>query len=452
MGTCPVHVIGDALRVVRRVPARIDTAVQGVAARWQPANPAGGAAGAAEHGAAQLQVPEGAVSQAIADGASGEDLVTRIRGDIGDADWQALGRRVVTAPVPDAAPEGFLGRTRHTLRRVAHDFRTEFGHRPDPSRLDNAAATALRGRVQRNLQSVFAPLCDDMLTELRALRDVPLDELPRAGAAPVRTAYEHSRVGAAMFRSNVGGTGRHVTNLESHLRSEQLIEGAPRMRELDVVVPIGDYGEPMARALTEAARVMDAVALERLTPHTRALDAHYDRLLGDWTFRRDTMPTLIEGNGSFAGVAGVFTHRRVPGLDGDALLAHIDSDHLFDRAAKGPLGLAGPMFFNGIVPTESVVLQAGRLRPSPQYVALERGTRTRRLLGRIWPSQVRATQRGCPVALRPSTADAADGAALATSRRAKPQGTHIAQLGHEYIALARRFYARELERIADAAT
>jgi len=445
---CPVTAIGDALRIARRVPARIDDALQGVVVGWQRRADARGSTGAARLGAAEVAGTDTAVSRAIADGATGEELITNVRGDLTDAQWTNLGRRAAFPPPPADAPPGLLGATRHALRRMAHDFHGEFGHRPDPSRLATKDADALRGRVQKNLQAAFAPLCEDMLTELRRLRDVPLDELPRAGGEPVRTAYEHGRIGAAMFRTNVGNADGNVTRVAEHLRSEQHVAGSPRMRELDVVVPIGEHGEPMARALSDAARVMDAVALERLGPQTRAMDDHYDRLLTDWTFRRDTMPTLLEGNGSFAGVTGVFTHRRVPGLDGDALLAHIDEDHLLDRAAKGPLGLAGPMFFSGILPTESVVLQAGRLRPSQQYAALERGTRTRRLLGRIWPSQVRATQRGCPVALRPaSTSDGARGAALTKADR-----THIGQLGHEYIALARRFYARELERAGATAT
>ena len=446
MSGCPVHMVSDALRVVRRTTMGVDRFVQAAASRLPRRTPRPDAITAAERGAALVDLPPGAVSRALSDGAAGERAIAGIRGELDAAQWSRLGHRRVSAPIPDEPPPGALGRLRHSIRRAAHDLRVEFGHRPDPSRLDDADAVALRGRVQRTLQETFAPLADDMLDELRALRDVPLDELPRAGGAPVRTAYDHGTMGAATFRSNVDTGDAAVVEVAEHLRSQQHVPGSPRMQELDVVVPIGEYGEPMARALSEAARVMDAVALERLGPHTRALDANLDQVLGDWTFRRDTMPTLLEGNGSFAGVAGVFTHRRVPGLDGDELLRLIDQDHLFDRAAKGPLGLAGPMFFHGILPSESVVLTGGRLKPSKAYAALERGTRARRKLGRIWPSQVRATMRGCPVALRPPAAagDAIDGARAT-------RASHISQLGSEYIALARRFYQRELEQAAAAA-
>lgn len=443
MGGCPVTALRTAIGGLTSAPTRVlEFGVDAGRRLLSPRN-VNHADPEVVRGVAELRGPvraaapgPGAVTSALQHGQSGADLVSSVRGDLTDADWRAVGT-LASVPPLGPRPESLLGRVGHALDRLVQPIRTEFVERPNPRRLDAAHAGELRARVHGALGTVFGPMADDLLRQLRELDGVSLDALPRSGAPPEVSAYEHGLHNTAVFRSDVAGGSELFEKAHQRLSSQQTIPGAARMHELDVTVPIGDYGEPMARALVEAARVMDAVALERMGPHATAFDDEFGRVLGDWTFRRDTLPTLLEGNGTFAGMTAVWTHHRVPGMSGSDMLRAVEEGHLLERAAKGPLGLAGPMFFRGFVPKRSVIEQGGRLRPSPEYASIERLTRERKAGALIRPSQVRATQRGCPIAVRNI---ATPGATAAVG----PRETYIGALGREYLRLARAFYEREV--------
>jgi hypothetical protein len=320
----------------------------------------------------------------------------------------------------------------------------EFGQRPTPKTLDEDASHALRGRVHESLGDVVGPLTDDLVTELQKLHDVPVSELPRAGAEPHFGKYAPVPRRWAEWRFDVGGSRKLFTRLDHKVESEQVIPGSRHMSGADIVVPVGEHGEPMARALANASRVIDAVILEKLGPHTDALTNGYSRVLTDWTFRKNTLHALMEGIGTFSGTTGILTHKKVAGLDGVQLLQKIEDDRLLERAAKGPLAMAGPMFFRGYVPKTPVALNdAGKLKPSAEYVAIEKATREKKKGWMIRPSQTRTTHRGCPIAVRNRSAEAG---AAGVGRKE----TYIGKLGHEYLRLAREFYKDELAQQARA--
>ncbi|MBC7462248.1 MAG: hypothetical protein H7287_12875 [Thermoleophilia bacterium] len=305
----------------------------------------------------------------------------------------------------------------------------------------------LRTRVRNELGDIFAPLADDLVSNARTLRDMPLDQLPMAGESGVTGRYEGLRVIRYLkMRVDVAGGSKLLRRMDTKVESRQQVPGQEHIHGLDLVVPVGDYGEPMARALVNAGRVLDAVAINTLRPAADALTAKHAGTLADWTFQKDSLNALVEGIGTFAGTTGLLTSKRIAGVSGDELLGMVEQSHLLDRAAKGPLGLAGPMFFKGWGPQDPVRLVKGRLKLGDGFDELEKATRARRQTNTlITTPQTRQTHKGCPIVKPRQAVEHADG------EHTNPE-TYITSIGREYLHLARRFYAAEIAKVGQAAS
>jgi hypothetical protein len=304
----------------------------------------------------------------------------------------------------------------------------------------------VRRRVHENLGTIFAQISDDMHQVLKGYEDLPLDRIPRAGEEPKLTRYAGSIADRwSELRKDVAGDDELFKRADKVVESRQQIPGEEHIHGLDIVVPVGAYGPEMAIALTEAARVMHAVGIDQLRANADALTYQHYRTIMDWTFQEDVLKALLEGNGTFSGTAGILAHRKVPGMDGEQLLDAIQVSSLFDRGAKGPLGVVGPMFFNGILPKNSVEDAAnGKLKLAKEFDQIVKATRNGRKDDLVSSPQTRQTHKGCPVAVRSLAVEREDGQYVKTE-------TFITTLGRDYIKLAKRFYRAELAKKEDAA-
>ncbi|MCW2923807.1 MAG: hypothetical protein JWM98_1211 [Thermoleophilia bacterium] len=307
---------------------------------------------------------------------------------------------------------------------------------------DPAALRSARAEAHHALGAIFGAPAHDLVQALRDMRETPLDELPRAGTAPaVHTYGEPPAHRWAELRESLAGDADDFEPVAQVMQSHQQVPGAGWIRGMDLWAPIGEHGEPMARALVEAGRVMDAVVLDRMAPDLAALTEQHAATLGVWTFRRDALRSMVEGVGTFTGATALLVQRRVPGLDGMQLLEAIERDQLLTRLSKAPLAAAGPMFFDGFVPTVSVELpQSGRLALAEPYDRILRATRLARADEQAQAgAKLIQTRRGCPIGVRGIEVETAAGTHV-------NEETYIQTLGREYLHLAKRFYARELER------
>ncbi len=363
--------------------------------------------------------------------------------------------RMPRIPVRDAPPVDDLAALATdapaTAGRVADDVPTEqlqasirgdaaqlpIGTRtPD---LDASEASAIRRRAHGALGHVFAPLADDLHSLVTQLDDMPLATLRRAGpesAVVVDPRPLHVRWGR--MRRDVAGDQVLFRPLETAIESRQQLPGIDHIRGLDVVVPVGDYGEPLARAIAEAARIMDSVVIDRLLPAADATNARYADLLADWSFRNDAAQSMIEGIGTYAGATAMLTSRRMPGVTAAELVDRLIDERLFDTLAKGPLGVVGPMTFHGFAPRTALEVRPdGALRLAGELREIVRATRARRAGIFVTLPQTRQTRAGCPIAVRNLTVPGAGGGEVAH------EATYLGTLGQDFLRLVRRLLADE---------
>jgi hypothetical protein len=302
---------------------------------------------------------------------------------------------------------------------------------------------AIRKVAHKELAHVFAAAADDVdqaLVRIEAQLDaLPTAELPRAGTEPERMLHPADDAHRVFkWSKDFVAPSEEFRFVDDIMHTKVEIPGQAYDPALDITVPVGEYGEPMARALLNASRVMDQVVLDHVQPGLKQLGEAYPRLLHDWTFQRDPLKTMLIGNHTFANAAATYSLRRLPGMTGDQVLQGIESSFMMDKGAKGPLALFGPMSFQSILPTQTVeVMAGGRLKYAAPLDDAYRGMRQLRKAGYLTPQQAFATGAGCPAALRNLVVERAAGTHVHDE-------TYIRTLASHYIKLARRFYELEL--------
>lgn len=305
---------------------------------------------------------------------------------------------------------------------------------------------ALRKAARDALAETFAPIAEDIHRGVRKLNRTPLDELELAGGELRRTSFDRPLWQRYFqMRTAVAGSGRHFDRTDHALQSDLPQFHAPKKvaPPVDTVVPVGEHGEPMARAIGQAARAINAMILRDIAPVVEVQGAKHAELLRTWTFMDDMTRTVIEGTNSFAGVAGILTSKRVPGMSGVELLERLDTDGLFARVAAEPNGITGPLMFTGYMPKTPLAMGAnGRLKLSTDYEAIVDATRRRRdgWLNRM--SLGARFDKGCPL-LKMSVVDVGDGEVVKRS--------YIRALGSDFVELTKRYYERELAAAGQAA-
>ena len=378
----------------------------------------------------------------------------------------AVRQRVTTgswsrsAPLGDAAHGAASGCPFHRAqdggRRVASAATALLRRGPTDEQLQRRIAQARDGaapgddvaarKVAREaIGDVFAPLADDVHTELQRLRDLPLEDLPLHGPAPTHGPYDRSPFNRwhHMRLHQVAGERSWFRRLDQLVELRQHVAGLAHSRSHDVVAPVGDHGPALARALVNAGRVVNSVVLG-MRPQLDEVARAYPHIVREWTYHKHPLGTFLEATGTYAGTTAVLTHRRVEGMSGMQLLDRLAESNLYQKAAARPVALAGPMFLQGFVPRTAVELSGtGALRPTAAYEQVVDATREMRRarLAQDDPTltqmELRQTASGCPV-LSARRVERADG--TEASRQ-----SYIATLRDDYLHLARRFYARELE-------
>jgi hypothetical protein len=302
---------------------------------------------------------------------------------------------------------------------------------------------AVRKVAHKELAHVFAAAADDVDQALVRIEEqldaMPTADLPRAGSEPERMLHPADDAHRIFkWSKDFVAPTEQFRFVDDIMHTKVEIPGQAYDPALDITVPVGEYGEPMARALLNASRVMDQVVLDHVKPGLEQLGEAYPRLLHDWTFQRDPLKTMLIGNHTFANAAATYSLRRLPGMTGDEVLQGIESSFMMDKGAKGPLAMFGPMSFQSILPTETVeVVAGGRLKYAQPLEDAYKGMRQLRKAGFLTPQQAFATGAGCPAALRNLVVERAAGTHVHDE-------TYIRTLARHYIKLARRFYELEL--------
>jgi hypothetical protein len=302
--------------------------------------------------------------------------------------------------------------------------------------IDPSEEDAMRGRVRDMLAHVFGQVSDELHAAVERRVRQPLDRLELYGSEATRLPYGSRLMRFVRLRPDVSANIHRLAWAKERWASAVLLEGSDSQEGIDLVVPIGHYGPPLALALLQAARAMDAIAVSDLEQSADALTKKYDRLLNDWTTQTTALRSTLAGISTFAGVAGLLTYHAVPGMSALALLDAIEEGLLFDRLAKAPVAVLGPMFFYGLVPRPAVRMIDERKR-LVLSAPLERILRDTKFIDSSWivpPAQGRPTHKGCPIALRHLPITAADGTTVANPE------TYVTTLGRDYLQLARRFY------------
>jgi hypothetical protein len=386
-----------------------------------------------------------AAAEAIPAGCPYARALAQVGGDASRVDVHELA--AAAAAHLDERPQAALGADGLTTSE-----RTAF-HGPGDATLLDRIAEDPQGQAlgtRRALGAALAPLCEDLLAEVRALRDVPLEDVPLAGTRPVAHAYaEPLEQRRAEFARFVPAADDDLTVVDHAMQSHQAPEPG-WVRGMDLWVPVGDHGEAMARALVDAGRAMDAILLGPLRGSADELTRQYAGTLANHTFRGDALHSMLEAVGTFAGTTGVLTQHAVEGMDGSQLLRAIADDKLLVRIANGPIAVAGPMTFEGFAPTESVAVNArGRLALAAPFGRILDATKAQRsadaaVADATTGTHLIQTRRGCPVNAPRIETLGADGELHAAG------ASYIQQLGEEYLGLAQRFYAAELARGASS--
>jgi hypothetical protein len=301
-----------------------------------------------------------------------------------------------------------------------------------------ASDQAALARDARNaLAAAFAPLVHDLVMCARQLREVPLDEMPLAGAEPVLSPNpsepEFDQLRTKLGLGGDGELGRIEQSVASQLRTPTGKTGLG----IDIRAPIGAYGEPLAYALVQAARAINARAFEYLDVAAGALGARHAELMTKWTTRSkhgsDPLTVTIEGINSCCNAVALLTARRVPGLDAAQLLDRIEADHGVERLAKGPSDVVGPLANHGYAPVDGLAArQDGQLRLGTTFRSVISSAREMR---RVADCPTISTRGGCPLALK---VEVELGSAASRSEE-----TFVSLLLREYLHLVRRFYAAE---------
>lgn len=205
-----------------------------------------------------------------------------------------------------------------------------------------------------------------------------------------------------------------------------------------VDVPVGEYGEELARAQVRAARALQEVVSTRMD--LRSIDDRHAHVLEDWTFqRRPSARSLLEGVTSIAHATAVTMQQRIPGFDEFQLLAALGESHVFDRLAKGPMGFIAPIARSArrvVDPLEVDARGAVRVGPGLEQLLRE----TFEIRGTVAPP-ARSTRAGCPVTLANREVVLADGTTVRHER------TMLSELAREYVDLVARFLQAERDGV-----
>lgn len=351
----------------------------------------------------------------------GELAVTRRALDLGTSEHGAASTLIAHTPV---APP--VDRSRSGVRSIL----------PVPE--EKLREVQARGReVRDHLADVFDPLMHDLTRATRALRERPLRDVPLGGSLET-LAWEGGTM-TQTAQSVVGLQPNGQTFTRAIIRGPR--DGMDTESGVQVDVPVGEYGPAMARAQAKAALAMQQIVADRLGADAAAVGALTRPLLNEWTFQGDNVSnSLMEGITSIAQATALATARRVPAMDGPALLDSLATSAVMDRLAHSPMGFVAPLARAGWIPDQAVkVGPNGVLRLGDDVERLLATTGKHRL---THAAPANTTRAGCPVSLPHRSVELPDGTTSAAER------TMLADLSVEYLALTKRYLAEE----PDAAT
>jgi hypothetical protein len=295
------------------------------------------------------------------------------------------------------------------------------------------AAPELGRTARDHLAELFDPLVHDLTVHARRLRRTSISRISLGGAEITAT----DRAADAGYSMLSYATG---IDTRGKVFTRRIVRGIGRdvstKSGVQVDVPVGEYGEPMARAQVKAALALQQVVERHMRGDAAAVGAVARREVEGWTYQRErVVDSLKEGITSIAQATSLATSRRVRGLDGPQLLDALDRSRVIDRLAHSPMGFVAPIARAGWLPDEAVRLtRAGGLRTGRDVDALLSSTRERRV---TTYAPANTTQAGCPVSMPGRSVPLPDGTSAA------PERTMLADLATEYLALVKRYLAQE---------
>lgn len=299
--------------------------------------------------------------------------------------------------------------------------------------LERAGGVAARD----DLAEVFAPLAHDVLRQVRMIRDVPLDQLPRAGKDITLRAPMEMDLGREMALENIGifmdDIGEHLRPAPGGaMRSSSGMPGEISEPGLFAQATVGEYGPKVATALVDAARIMNAQMRQAIDPiDARALGESRQQLLGRFAFQKtDVRRAFVEGINSFPDAYGSLMANRVGDLTAPQLLDAIEQSRVIDRMAKLPNGVTAPLSNEQLLPTHSLeLLKGGRVKLGASWDRVADSVRAHQETKRTaFPT----TGAGCPIVKRLERLPVDTGDGPGTSE------SYLTVLNREYVHLVQR--------------
>jgi hypothetical protein len=352
-------------------------------------------------------------------------------------DWTMLGddapRATATRTALDDGSLAMDPGVVETLERESHRATL-----PDTAPAITAEHLAAARVARDELARAFDPLVHDLIEHARQLRDLPTERIRRTPYELV-TGPPPRRMVALHLEGSLPAPDEGPVRVAALIKERRPESGNGTQVEL----PVGDYGMPFAIAQAKAAQALNAIVVHALSHDSQQVGRLRGPLLEAWTFQRSNAAgALQEGVTSIAQATAVLTQRRIPAMDEFELLDRLAESHAYDRLAKAPITIIGPIARTGWRFEEPLVFDAaGRARVGGDLDELYRAVAKAR---EVEFSPNKTTRAGCPVALRGHELALADGTVVTYER------TLLTELSREYLELVKRYLRAEPDATVSA--
>lgn len=222
------------------------------------------------------------------------------------------------------------------------------------------------------------------------------------GSEPERHMYEPLEV-------SIGhGPSLRTVNATSLPRFESYFQSWPSdnspIKGLDILVPVGEYGERWSMSLLQATRALYSLLTEQ--PETQMLsecsqaNEKYGDLLTGHTFQKDSVRTFAEGFQTMAAITSVLMAQKVEGYEHDpvALFSKLVNKGRIEQAAlRLPISVAFPMVDSGLHFDHPLQATTNGVAFTDDFLQLLADEKAASLTS---DSKFPTTHMGCPVAMK----------------------------------------------------
>jgi hypothetical protein len=290
---------------------------------------------------------------------------------------QAVGLRSATARTAAALNAGDV--KRGVLHGVLPDVEIAAVEDPNLVRftLPAAQAATVATQLRNTNAALFSPMAFDLVARLAQLSERPLSEVVK-GAPGIDARIKalphapHGEMPTANIPDDMAIDDPFDLQRRSFERRSRIADSGRTAEDSEMPgpayyrAPVGDYGDDLARALVDAARVLLREATEVCA--TASSSSAYAEINPKLAIADDLAGTWAQGIEGMCSAVAALTAKRVPGKSVDDVLASLgDGSALSQFAARAPVYVLEPLVGSGHVskrggcdPDQTTILTSAR--------------------------------------------------------------------------------------------